>query len=111
MWEGGAHTLISDSQGRPSNRGGGGFFRGSAGRTDAGDAGGRGNGDGRSAGAPRPSGLPGAEPSGHLTIWLSLKIGRMMLIAMNPTMPPISTIISGSIIAVTLLITCFSSRL
>ena len=49
--------------------------------------------------------------SSYLTIWLSLKIGRIMLIAMKPTMPPISTIISGSIIAVTLLMTLLSSRL
>ena len=46
----------------------------------------------------------------HLTRLLSLKIGRMIDIAMKPTMLPISTIISGSIIAVTLLMTAFSSR-
>jgi len=38
-----------------------------------------------------------------------LKIGRMMLIAMKPTMKPITTIISGSIMAVTVLMTFRSS--
>ena len=47
---------------------------------------------------------------GYFTSWLSLKIGRMMLIAMKPTMPPMITIMRGSIMAVTLLMTFFSSR-
>jgi hypothetical protein len=47
----------------------------------------------------------------HLTSELSLKIGRMMLIAMKPTMPPMTTIMIGSIMAVTPLMTVFSSRL
>ena len=46
----------------------------------------------------------------HFTSWLSLKIGRMMLIAMKPTTEPIMTIISGSIMAVQPLITALSSR-
>lgn len=46
----------------------------------------------------------------YFTRLLSLKIGRMIDIAMKPTMEPISTIISGSIIAVTPLMTAFSSR-
>ena len=40
---------------------------------------------------------------------LSLKIGRMIDIAMKPTMLPISTIMSGSIIDVMPLMTDFSS--
>src|SRR5688572_18836969 len=46
----------------------------------------------------------------YFTRLLSLKIGRMIDIAMKPTRPPITTIISGSIIAVTLLMTLLSSR-
>lgn len=46
----------------------------------------------------------------YLTRLLSLKIGRMMLIAMKPTIEPMATIMSGSIMAVTLLITALSSR-
>jgi hypothetical protein len=46
----------------------------------------------------------------HFTRLLSLKIGRMIDIAMKPTTLPMITIISGSIIAVTLLMTAFSSR-
>src|SRR5687767_7397299 len=60
-------------------------------------------------GQPVPT-YPLAQASGYFINWLSLKIGRMMLIAMKPTRPPITTIISGSIIAVTLLMTDLSSR-
>src|SRR4051812_39416407 len=38
----------------------------------------------------------------HFTSWLILKIGRMIDIAMKPTKPPMTTIISGSIMLVTL---------
>jgi hypothetical protein len=58
----------------------------------------------------RPLPVAGFDSLAYLTSWLSLKIGRMMLIAMKPTMPPMITIIRGSIIAVTLLMTIFSSR-
>ena len=54
--------------------------------------------------------IPHSEFRIYFTNWLSLKIGRMILIAMKPTTLPIATIISGSIIAVTPLITAFSSR-
>ncbi|GEM_PF-5430776 len=47
----------------------------------------------------------------YLTNWLILKIGRMIDIAINPTNPPISMIISGSIMLVTALIVAFSSLL
>ncbi len=50
-------------------------------------------------------------PATHLAmIWLSLKIGRMMLAAINPTMPPMSRIMAGSIRDVTVLMTDLSSR-
>ena len=45
----------------------------------------------------------------YLTSWLILKIGRMIDIAMKPTMPPISTIIIGSIMLVTFLIVARNS--
>ena len=63
-------------------------------------------------GAPKRPGRPGGGliiSSGYFTRLLSLKIGRMMLIAMKPTMLPIRTIINGSIIEVTVLITLLSS--
>ena len=47
----------------------------------------------------------------YFTNWLILKIGRMIDIAMNPTMPPIATIIIGSIMLVTALIVTFNSLL
>ena len=46
----------------------------------------------------------------HFTRLLNLKIGRMMLMAMKPTTLPMATIISGSIMAVTPLMTERSSR-
>ena len=49
--------------------------------------------------------------AGYLTNWLILKIGRMMDMAMKPTMPPMQTIISGSIMLVTALIVTLSSLL
>ncbi len=64
---------------------------------------------GRSAGylcSPNPFAYASA---GYFTRLLSLKIGRMIDIAMKPTTLPISTIISGSIIAVQLLMTVLSS--
>ena len=60
---------------------------------------------------PDFTGARATRPPAYLTNWLSLKIGRMMLMAMNPTMPPITTIMIGSIMAVTPLMTAFSSRL
>lgn len=49
-------------------------------------------------------------PPHYLTRVLSLKIGRMIDIAMKPTMLPMRTIINGSIMAVTPLMTARSSR-
>ena len=49
--------------------------------------------------------------SRYFTMLLSLKIGRMMLIAMTPTTLPMATIMIGSIMAVTDLMTSFNSRL
>jgi len=50
---------------------------------------------------------------GHLPVatFDILKIGRMMLMAMKPTSKPITTIMIGSIIDVTALMTAFNSRL
>ena len=45
----------------------------------------------------------------YLTKLESLNIGNMILIAIKPTMKPISTIISGSIMAVTVRMTFFNS--
>ena len=44
------------------------------------------------------------------TIELILKIGRMIAMAMKPTMPPMTTIMMGSIMLVTALIASRSAR-
>ena len=50
-----------------------------------------------------------SRPRAYFTRLLSLKIGRMMLMAMKPTTLPMTTIMSGSIIDVTVLMTLLSS--
>ena len=63
-------------------------------------------------GSPKMGRGVGSWPANaYFTSWLILKIGRMIDIAMKPTMPPIATIINGSIIDVTALIVAFNSLL